>query len=308
MFHNFSTLPPNFTIGEEIDCYGNESRRSRVFDLKISKQTKAYYCIKIMEDNYTNRKTLLLEAYNAEKIKGIKSTVSSYGIYQIGPNYIGHIMQKGFLSGITFMQRCNYNIDFYDDCYRKDSAHIFYQVLIFLHELHKRGLLYLDLKMGNIVLTHTTPDFVYVSVIDYESIIRQSDHACEYITTDCYCSPEHCKKLPATTKDDVWSFGMLLMIFYTGVNPFSENNDSYKYATQITSNEYRIKKSQAFRGLPLSLKNLIFSCLQQDPEKRPTVSELLNHRFFSEQNITRRYIKRKYQHTIKYNLLLKKNN
>ena len=282
-------LPANARVGPAIDGYGNEPRRARVYSLNFD-NCPNNFCMKVKTATEDNFNVLVKECQNAFLIKMNPFAICSMGIYKLNNQEIAHVMQKGLFSGQQIMHSCNYKVYFAQDQVRKNAAHIFYQILLFLKYLHQSGFLYLDLKMANIVATHQNGNFISISVIDYESIIPKFSQVSDYTTTTVFCSPQYFSHKQPTEKDDIWSFGMILAYFYTGSNPFSANNDPNEYYKNVTSADNRMKKSMQFRQLPAALQEMIISCLQKDPNMRPSVESLLNHKFFSDQNINEFYI------------------
>ena len=288
--NSFFPFPLNWSIGEPIDCYGEAEHRSRVRVINVYGFQRSNLCIKIMKNTPENVATILKEARNNLIVGGMYFTSQFYGIYQLPDGQIGLVMQRAFIDGDLLMHRCDYNVYYCKDIYRLTSAQIFYQVALFLANLHARGLLHLDIKLGNIVLLQASGDFIYSGVIDFESLSKIENKEKNYTTTDCYCSPEHCKRLPATDKDDVWAYGMMLMVYYTGFNPFSPNNDHSVYYKKVTSKKFFVRKSKQFKNLPNDLQVLILSCLRQDPTMRPTMRQIVDDKFFADQGLTPNYI------------------
>ncbi|XP_058602363.1 serine/threonine-protein kinase pim-2 [Onychostoma macrolepis] len=131
----------------------------------------------------------------------------------------------------------------------------------------RRGVLHGDIKLENLLINKETHE---VKLIDFGcgDLLKKSAYKI-FTGTDQYCPPEFKEKgeyngKPAT----VWSLGVLLFALICGVFPNADD------LNKINANNF----SKA--GLSEECCQLISSCLQQEPEQRLRLSEILLHDWF----------------------------
>ncbi|XP_050987366.1 uncharacterized protein LOC127178501 isoform X1 [Labeo rohita] len=136
----------------------------------------------------------------------------------------------------------------------------------------RRGVLHGDIKLENLLINMETHE---VKLIDFGcgDLLKKSAYKI-FAGTDQYCPPEYTEKgqyngKPAT----VWSLGVLLFALVCGDYP---NTDDLN---KINENSF----SKA--GLSVECCHLISSCLQQEPEQRLRLSEILLHDWFKVTNL-----------------------
>lgn len=96
--------------------------------------------------------------------------------------------------------------------------------------------------------------------------------AATIIGTPYYYSPEMCKGQTYGTKSDIWSLGILLYEMCTLEYPFKGKNYS-QLIEQITSQ----KQNDIPALYSRQVHNLVRALLQKEPEKRPTLKQILDH-------------------------------
>ena len=150
-----------------------------------------------------------------------------------------------------------------------DWAEQMAQVLSYLHNLED-NFLHLDLKPGNIMVTHDDK----LVLIDFGISQKQSEASGSKGATLKYCAPEQVpiklsgssqdvvnyrfgdmlsedrKEWPLTVKSDIYSLGVILYEAATGIIPQHKNLDLLK------------------RYLPNNLCDIIYKCLEIDPQHR----------------------------------------
>lgn len=85
--------------------------------------------------------------------------------------------------------------------------------------------------------------------------------------TFAYMAPERFNDNPTPIpKSDIWAFGATLCEILTGKVPFGEEGGK---------SQNKNTPMPTLLGLPTSIKNIIYACLQNDSSKRPTAQQLV---------------------------------
>ena len=132
--------------------------------------------------------------------------------------------------------------------------------------LHSLDMLHLDLKPPNII-----SDNGIVKVIDL-SVARPHGRARPGVGTRQYMSPEQARGGDLGPAADVWGIGAVLYAAATGRRPFYGLDDETRYP-QL---DVQAASVRTYRRLPRPLSQIIDSCLEPDPDARPTPERLFD--------------------------------
>jgi serine/threonine protein kinase len=146
----------------------------------------------------------------------------------------------------------------------KDIVHLGLHLCSAVHYLHRHDILHLDLKPSNIVSERQM-----AKILDL-SIARPPGRGKKGAGTRNYMSPEQARDDYLGPATDVWGIGAVLFEATTGELPFEAYDDETRYE-QL---ERRAEPVRSFRRVPAAFNDLVGSCLELEPTRRPTVGEL----------------------------------
>ncbi|KAM0816686.1 putative Kinase-like domain-containing protein [Seiridium cardinale] len=131
-------------------------------------------------------------------------------------------------------------------------------------------ILHRDLKPENVFLNEDNS--VKLGDFGLSKIMASHDFASTYVGTPFYMSPEICAAERYTLKSDIWSLGCIIYELCTREPPFNAKSH-YQLVQKI--------KEGRFNSLPKvyskDLSDAIKSCLQVNPDHRPSTADLLNN-------------------------------
>ncbi|KAF8388201.1 hypothetical protein HHK36_026867 [Tetracentron sinense] len=176
-------------------------------------------------------------------------------------------------------------------------AFVLRETLNALLYLHNQGHLHRDIKAGNILVdadgSVKLGDFG-VSASIYESNLSQgtsysslsSSLMLNDVTgTPYWMAPEVIHSHTGYGfKADIWSFGITALELAHGRPPLSHLPPSKSLIMRITNrfrlSDYERNKKGKNKKFSKAFREVVSSCLTQDPSKRPTAEKLLKHPFF----------------------------
>ena len=155
------------------------------------------------------------------------------------------------------------------------------QIISIMNLLHKNNYCYRDLKLNNIIIDKE----LKLSLIDFGFVKKLENNSSK---TSTVCGTFHMKApeifLASEGKlkeynpfsFDIYSIGVLLYEIYYGKAPFNY------YKDELDMEEYKrilykgIDESFFDENIEKELKELIINCMKVEPEKRPSLKDIIN--------------------------------
>jgi serine/threonine protein kinase len=155
------------------------------------------------------------------------------------------------------------------------------QALEGLAAAHRKGILHLDIKPGNLMLNPLPGESYHVKLVDFGlarfvSQTRAPDSDDKPVVGSVYyISPEQLRRQPPTEASDLYSLGCVFYYALHGQPPFSGNDPHDVVDLHLNSDPVPIQSHRV--DLPLDLAKWIHRLLAKDPEHRPASAPEVLH-------------------------------
>jgi polo-like kinase 1 len=151
------------------------------------------------------------------------------------------------------------------------------QIIDSLFYLHKHRVIHRDLKLGNLFINEKLElklgDFGLATKLDFDGERKRT-----ICGTPNYIAPEVLEGRNGHSYEvDIWSLGVIIYTLIIGKPPF-ETSDVKKTYDRIRKNSYAFPDHV---GISAEAKDLIQWILNNDPDNRPTLQDIVDHKFMS---------------------------
>ncbi|CAH8576415.1 unnamed protein product [Schistosoma margrebowiei] len=273
-----STITSEYTITNNVLGLGITGKVMQC----IHNETGVHYALKILEDNQKSRR----EAEIHWRVSDCPHIVKVVDVFEntnqnTKKNYLLMVME--YMRGGELFNKIKECENFTES----EAAKIVYQISSAIAYLHERNIAHRDLKPENLLYT-SNENGAILKLTDFgfakEVVTKKSLQTPCY--TPYYVPPEILNFERYDKSCDIWSLGIITYILLSGCPPFFSQNGqpiSPGMKSKIRAGKYDFPDAQ-WKYVSKSAKDLIKSLLLTEPDRRPTIREVMNNHWVAQHN------------------------
>ncbi|PKY53469.1 kinase-like protein [Rhizophagus irregularis] len=154
------------------------------------------------------------------------------------------------------------------------KLYMLFGIISGLNDIHHVNLIHCDFHDGNILIHEyvTGKDKVFISDLGLCRPIKSSLKKDDIYGVIPFMAPEILRGNSYTKASDIYSFSMIMWKFTSGVPPFNDKDHNLQLSLDICRGE----RPEIPKGIPQCYTNLMKRCWDEDPNERPSTSEVFD--------------------------------
>ncbi|EAR99827.2 calcium-dependent kinase (macronuclear) [Tetrahymena thermophila SB210] len=256
----------------------------------VKKDTKEERVMKIVNkkyvDNSVNNFNITNEIIYLSQLSH-PNIIKAYEYYKDSINYyfIFEFVDSGSL--IDRIIEC----DFFSEKLVKTVAK---QVLEVLAYIHNRHIVHRDITLKNILMnSFSKQQDLQIKIIDWGNATNiQGNENLKQITGELHFRAPEVLSQSYSYGCDIWSLGVVIYTLIEGEVPFVKKTEAE--IIQSIKNESLSFSSSNWENVTIECKQIVQSMLQKDHKKRPKAVELLENKWFSDNETDKEITKNKF--------------
>lgn len=239
------------------------------------------YAVKCVQQNVMIERNIKKTINEAKILKSLchPCIIKLYDIFK-GNNTVVLLLQLA--KGGDLLARINQNQFLSENI----AKFFFYQICLGIKYLHNKNITHRDLKPDNILLaSNETHTLIKISDFGLSKLVQSNSSLRTACGTQLYSAPEifHGNDNNATYSDkvDIWSLGVVLYACLSGSLPFKDVSGCLAME-QIKRGQFTFS-SVNWRTVSDTPKKLINNLLTVDVARRPSINELIKHKWLDDQ-------------------------
>ncbi|KAH8833752.1 kinase-like domain-containing protein [Flagelloscypha sp. PMI_526] len=165
--------------------------------------------------------------------------------------------------------------------YEADASNLIRTIFAAVKHIHDSGIVHRDLKPENL-LFRTKAEDADIMIADFGLSRVMEEEKLSLLTEICgtpgYMAPEIFRKTGHSKPVDVWAMGVITYFLLAGYTPF-DRDTQHQEMEAILAGDYSFAPEEYWANVSDTAKEFITQCLTNDPTKRPTAGQMLQHKW-----------------------------